>query len=115
MRLALTPRQAAGASLIATTLLAERAEGAPGEGAYALDLALEEADCRRVRTVHIDARDVADIRAAVTAYVERCGGVLDEDERAAVELLRREMRVAAHDNVMRLAERRERTQAGVVA
>jgi hypothetical protein len=30
-------------------------------------------------------------------------------------LLRREMRVAAHDNVVRLAERRERTQAGVVA
>lgn len=115
MRLALTPPQAAGASLIAATLLREQAEGAPGRGAYALDLALEEAGCRQVRTMEIGGRDVADVRAAVTAYVERCGGVLEQDERAAVELLRGELRVTAHDNVVRLAERRERARAGVVA
>jgi hypothetical protein len=113
MRLALTPQQAAGASVIAATLLEEQAEGAPGEGAYALDLALEEAGCKQVRAVEIAARDVADVRAAVSAYVERCGGALDQDERAAVELLRSELRLAAHGNVLRLAERRERTPAGI--
>ena len=113
MRLALTPQQAAGASAIAATLLSEQAEGASGKGAYALDLALEEAGCKQVRTVDIAARDIADVRAAVTAYMERCGGVLDEDERAAVELLRGELRVAAHENVVRLAERTEGQPLGV--
>lgn len=113
MRLALTPQQAAGASVIAATLLDEQAEGAPGEGAYALDLALEEAGCKRVRTIEIAARDVADVRAAVSAYVERCGGVLHPEERAAVDVLRRELRLAAHGNVVRLAERREPTPAGI--
>jgi hypothetical protein len=113
MKLALTPQQAAGASAIAATLLQEQAEGSAGEGAYALDLALEEAGCKQVATVEIAARDVADVRAAVTAYVGHCGGALDEDERAAVELLRAELRVAAHDGVVRLAERRRRTPVGV--
>lgn len=113
MKLALTPQQAAGASTIAATLLAEQAEGAAGEGAYALDLALEEAGCKRVRTVEIAPRDVADVRAALTAYADRCGGALDEDERAAVDMLRRELRVAAHANVARLAEHRRRHVAEV--
>lgn len=108
MRLALTPKQAAGASAIAATLLSEQAEGAAGGGAYALDLALEEAGCKEVRTVEIAPRDVADVRAAVTAYVKRCGGALDEEERAAVEVLRGQLRLAAHDGVARLAERRGR-------
>ena len=112
MRLALTPQQAAGASVIAATLLAEQAEGAPGEGAYALDLALEEAGSRQVRTVEIPARDVADVRAALSAYVERCGGALHADERAAVEMLRGELRLGAHGNVVRLAERRARPPVG---
>ncbi len=113
MRLALTPLEAAGASQIAASLLAEQAEGAPGRGAYALDLALEEAGCRAVRAIEIPARDAADVRAALTAYVERCGGALEPDELAAVEVLRRELRQRAHANVVRLAERRAQTPAGV--
>lgn len=113
MKLALTPQQAAGASRIAATLLAEQAEGAAGEGAYALDLALEEAGCRRVATVEIAARDVPDVRAALSAYVKRCGGSLTEQERAAVELLRAELRLAAHPKVARLAEHRGKRGVGV--
>lgn len=113
MKLALTPQQAAGASTIAATLLQEQAEGAPGEGAYALDLALEQAGCRQVRTIRIDERDVPDVRAALSAYVKRCGGSLHADERAAVDVLRKELRLSAHENVVRLAEHGSPAPVGI--
>jgi hypothetical protein len=92
MRIPLTPEQAAGATKIAAALLEDESEGAPGEGAYLLEVALEEAGCAGISAIELEERDVPWVRAALTAYERYVDGALEYRESAAITTLRAAMR-----------------------
>ncbi|MQA73747.1 MAG: hypothetical protein GEU88_05280 [Solirubrobacterales bacterium] len=105
MRCSLTPRQALVVTQIAAALLEEEPEGAVGEGAYVLELALEEAGCREARAIELEDRDVPWVRAALSAYERRCGGALNDEERETVGALRGQLAGARFARVAALGAR----------
>jgi hypothetical protein len=115
MHLSLTEKQAEAAGKIAAALLDELVEGAPGEGAYVLDTAVEDCGCRGVCEIEVADRDAALLLSALSAYEQRVGGALSDREAEAIRALRGAIAASRATNVASLAGRRRVAPQGSAA